>query len=93
MYKCEDCNHTFEDGEQLTRTEPHGEQITGCPLCGGNFKEAKQCKICETYDIEDDEEICKSCKNDLKKNIIKIFLNYNEDVHEIIFDIMGEIIK
>ncbi len=48
MYKCKNCGHIFEEGEQATWTEKHGfssgpfEEWDGCPICQGSFKEAKK---------------------------------------------------
>ena len=66
MYRCEDCGHLFEDGEQTYWTEPHGEKLSGCPLCHGAYVSARPCKLCGSYSNED-EEYCDKCKEDVKK--------------------------
>ena len=61
MYKCEECGHIFEDGEQVQWVEMHGfvygngEELSGCPICNGAYEEIKPCKICGSYDHDYDE--------------------------------------
>lgn len=80
MYKCLDCGHLFEEGEQATREETHGfdtppyEEFTGCPICDGDYEEIKPCKICGSYEHDFDEDYCKSCKIDVQKRFQK-FVN------------------
>ena len=61
MYKCIDCGHLFEEGEQAVWYENQGEchgvtameRFSGCPLCRGDYEEVRQCKKCgywHTYD-------------------------------------------
>ena len=54
MYKCEDCGHLFEEGEQAVWTEEHGEKWSGCPLCRGGYEEVHQCKECDEWHTEDE---------------------------------------
>lgn len=75
MYKCLDCGHLFEDGEQRTYRENVGEchgstsfqEFSICPVCGGDYEEIKPCKICGTYEHECEEEYCDNCKKDVRK--------------------------
>ena len=53
MFKCADCGHIFEDGEQKIYAEHHpygdttaDEYFSVCPVCGGDYEEAKSCKCC-----------------------------------------------
>ena len=56
MYKCVECGHIFEKGEEKHWTESRGEfwgmpaseTMTGCPRCGGDFEETQPCVICGT---------------------------------------------
>ena len=66
MYKCKSCGHLFEEGEQASWVEPHGERLSGCPLCYGAYEIAIPCKLCGGYD-NTEEDYCKDCKNDIKK--------------------------
>lgn len=73
MYKCNECGHVFEEGEQAEWVETHGfdygngEHWSGCPVCKGAYEEAKPCKICGTYDKDNDEEYCDNCKKDVER--------------------------
>ena len=52
-YKCLECGHIFEAGEEIRWEETHGldyppyEKFCGCPLCQGSFEETVKCKACE----------------------------------------------
>lgn len=73
MFKCLQCGHLFEDGEQLEWEDMHGltsgngEHFSGCPLCKGDYQEIEPCKICGTYQHEVENEYCEDCKNNVKK--------------------------
>jgi hypothetical protein len=69
MYRCCDCGHLFEDGEQAITYETHGfyqppyEEIHSCPVCGGGFEEVSQCKECDEWHTEDElyDSWCEKC--------------------------------
>ena len=67
-YQCQDCGHIFEEGEQTYWTEPHGEQMVGCPLCHGTFEPATPCRICGASCLED---YCEECREDVKDRFQK----------------------
>lgn len=54
MYKCLDCGHLFEEGEEKIKKEYMGcflggsyvEESSVCPHCGGDFEETEECKCC-----------------------------------------------
>ena len=60
MYKCCECGHLFEEGEQAVTYETHGfyqppyEEIHSCPVCGGDFEEVHQCNECGDWHYEDE---------------------------------------
>ena len=72
-YICKDCGKVFDGDEIERRYESRGEfwgvpcseEIAVCPRCGGDFNEAKQCKICGEWIDDDDWDICEDC---LKKH-------------------------
>lgn len=79
-FKCLECGHIFEDGEQARWEEHHpygmgtaSEKFSGCPICRGSYEETKQCEICGGEFLEDEllggcvcEECVEECKRDLE---------------------------
>lgn len=71
MYKCLDCGHVFDDGEQEVWEESRGEfwgapcseVVDGCPRCHGDYEEAKKCSICGGVFVDDDlfGGVCEEC--------------------------------
>lgn len=71
MFKCCDCGHLFEEGEQKRISETsecfgaiEKTYYEVCPICEGVYEIAKPCKICGGYDsmIDSDETFCEDCK-------------------------------
>ena len=54
IYKCCECGHLFEDGEESHWVEDYGEEFSGCPVCGGTYEETVQCRGCESHHIDVD---------------------------------------
>lgn len=61
MYKCIDCGHIFDDGEQAASREYHDEipggfheDFASCPICGGDFEETVECKKCHGEFLPDE---------------------------------------
>lgn len=83
MYRCNECGHLFEDGEQRTYRENVGEchgspsyqEFSVCPVCGGDYEEVNPCKICGSYDNKKDGEFCETCKIYVKKRFSN-FVNH-----------------
>lgn len=93
MYRCLDCGHVFEEGEQKVYRENVGEchgtpayqEFSVCPVCGEDYEEVKPCKICGSYEHETDEDFCDECQKDVKKrldNLIK--QNFNDTEIELL---------
>ena len=69
MYKCCECGHLFEDGEQAVWEERHGfingpfEKWSGCPLCKSDYEEVRQCKECGDWHTEEElyDGWCEKC--------------------------------
>lgn len=71
MYQCKDCIMVFEDTKSYTETHgldsPPYETWTGCPSCGGAYREAIQYDECSEYivgeyiKINSGVFICESC--------------------------------
>ena len=75
MYKCADCGHVFEEGEQAIWCEDRGEfwgmpcteRLEGCPKCHGCFEEATECKECGELFLSDElyDGLCEDCQEEL----------------------------
>lgn len=78
-YKCLDCGHIFEEGEEKKWQECVGEfwgtptyqTYSGCPLCRGDFEETIPCDICGSEHLENEliggvcEECIEECRYDI----------------------------
>ena len=68
-YKCLECGHIFEDGEQAEWEEKHGldtppyEKFSGCPLCGCAYEETVKCECCGADFLEEEltDGVCEDC--------------------------------
>ena len=77
-YKCLDCGHIFEDGEEAHWREGRGEfwgfscseEMTGCPLCHGDYKETTPCAVCGAEHLEDElfGGVCEECIDVCRKD-------------------------
>lgn len=73
-YKCLECGHIFEDGEQEEWEETHGletppyEKMSGCPLCKGSYEETVHCSVCggNFLDEELTGGVCEDCVEEMK---------------------------
>ena len=63
MFKCFECGHLFEHGEERKVVETHGEEYLACPVCGCSYEETIQCKRCGAHHFEDDlyNGLCAEC--------------------------------
>lgn len=80
--KCTECGYVFEEGEWARWTEPHGEQMIGCPRCKGDFEKMIPCAVCGEEHIEEelDGGVCKSCIDDCTfDEVFKISQNTAKD--------------
>lgn len=67
MYKCYECGHIFEEGEQDYSGDGWNDpKIEVCPVCGDTFGEAKACCRCGGHFLEDELEggFCEVCANE-----------------------------
>lgn len=64
MYKCYDCGHIFDEGEEKYIGDGWKEPIEAvCPVCKGNFVEAVRCNCCKGVFLEEELEdgFCQEC--------------------------------
>ena len=94
MYRCNECGHLFEDGEQAEWVEMHGfnygngERFSGCPICKGDYEEIKPCKICGSFNHNIDEKFCNNCKNNFRKELMSILIqNFSKEKTELFNEI------
>lgn len=70
MYKCLECGHIFDDGEQTSWIETHGfsdgmyELFTGCPICFGAYEDTVMCDECGGHFLPSELEdgLCPDCR-------------------------------
>ena len=69
-FKCYNCGHIFEEGEQKRWVEPHGERVQGCPCCGGAYEKTLKCEICDSEHLEEELNggVCDECINKYRKD-------------------------
>lgn len=87
-YKCCDCGHIFDDGEQRAVKEYHPEvdgtcyeEFFVCPVCGGGYEETIHCGICGG-EFTKDELYCGVCEDCLSEaitydNVLQYLLDYH----------------
>lgn len=76
-YKCLECGHIFENGEEAVWNENRGEcwglpsyeEMSGCPLCKGNYEQTIPCEICGSEHLEDELNggVCEECIDEYRK--------------------------
>lgn len=89
MFKCNDCGHLFEEGDEKIWESVIGEyggadvyiKNSGCPVCRGDYEEITPCEKCGSYHgIEPGEKFCKTCANELIKTFrVYMLTNYTEN--------------
>jgi RecJ-like exonuclease len=99
MYKCDDCGHIFEDGEEQIVRENHGEcfgfpayeSYGACPMCGGTFEEVKPCKICGTFKLKKHSEYCNACIKDIQRRVdVFVEREFTAEEQELFRELYGE---
>lgn len=89
VYKCDECGHIFEDGEEKRWVEPHGEEMKGCPICGGTYSEGKECELCGRCIT--DGVFCDDCKEYLIKKFQEIMCNnFTDEQRKFINELLEE---
>lgn len=92
MYRCEDCGHLFEEGEQARWEESRGEHfgtpcsetMSGCPICKGDYEEVEPCKLCDSYE-KVENGYCEECRKHYTKDFKQLLdERYDEKEREFI---------
>ena len=103
MYKCCECGHLFEEGEQAiwyeNQGECHGrvamEKFSGCPLCRGGYEEAHQCNGCGEWYTEGAlfDGWCVECLKKMctKENAVKYLSFMKGSLVDFAFTVLFEI--
>ena len=70
-YKCLECGNIFDEGEEKRWTEPHGEEMTGCPICNGAYEKTVKCELCEGEFLEEElfGGVCQECIDGYKYDV------------------------
>ena len=71
MYRCLECGHLFEDGEEAVVIEDRGEfcgspcseELSVCPICHGVYAETVRCQVCDSEHFEEELTggVCEEC--------------------------------
>ena len=103
MYRCENCGHLFEEGEQAVWYENQGEchgvtameRFSGCPLCHDDYNEVYQCNECGDWHYADELYSC-WCEKCLRETInYDTFFEYceaNRDEQYLDIFVMSELL-
>lgn len=69
-YKCLECGHIFEDGEESVWYEDHGEMMRGCPVCDGAYEETVECEICGAAHLSEELNggVCDECIDEYRND-------------------------
>ena len=85
MFKCRDCGHLFEYGEEKHLSDEIGgcgfsQKITKsvCPICDGDYDEIKPCTVCGSHEHDADKLLCHNCEEQVKKEFANFACNLNE---------------
>ena len=101
MFKCCECGHLFEEGEQAiwyeNQGECHGriamEKFGGCPICKGDYEEVHQCKECGDWHTEDElyEGWCEKClRETINYDTFFEYCEANKDEHYLDMFVLSE---
>ena len=101
MYRCENCGHLFEDGEQAVWEETHGldsppyEKWDGCPVCRGDYEEVHQCKKCGEWHTDDElyDGWCEKClRESINYDAFFEYCEANKDEQYLDIFVMSELL-
>ena len=76
-YRCLECGHIFEEGEQAFWSEggeywgtQFSQTMSGCPLCRGEYEETTPCEICGSEHLKEElySGVCEECIDEHRKD-------------------------
>ena len=92
-YKCLECGNIFDEGEQANWSESRGEfwgvasseNMSGCPLCKGEFEETIPCAICGSEHLAEELSggVCNDCIDEYKHDVDVCFNIGAEDTESV----------
>ena len=95
-YKCNECGHLFENGEEAIINEYKGEawgqqiyeKYSACPVCKQtNYDEVSICKRCDEYGALEHNVFCEKCKEEIKAKFEKLLDdNFTDDEIDYIYE-------
>lgn len=93
IFKCVDCGHVFQEGDEHSWKEELGEcsgaivyeTMSGCPICHGDYEEATKCEICDSLQFEDEifGGVCEKCIEEHRRDFETCYNIGAKDEHEI----------
>lgn len=94
MYRCDECGHIFEEGEEATWKESRGEywgrpceeEMSVCPVCMGTYQKVYKCEICGSYSCAKGEKFCEECITKTIKKFKAYLDEFDENEKEILKD-------
>lgn len=97
VFRCNDCGHIFDEGEEYTWQESRGEfwgspcseTLSGCPICKESYSEVFPCKICGSYACEDGEDFCENCQVDVQKRFKAMLDEFTMEERELLNELYG----
>jgi hypothetical protein len=92
-YKCLECGHIFEEGEESRWCESRGEfwgtpcseEMSGCPLCKGEYEETIPCEICGAEHLKDELTcgVCDECIDERRNDFETCYKLSKDDKTEV----------
>lgn len=99
MYRCMDCGHLFEEGEEKYHKEYYsawGEDFSTeekcCPVCGGTYEEMYLCPICNERYVPEGEYVCEDCLKEhyTFENLFEFYKSMRNDFIDFLIDYKTE---
>jgi hypothetical protein len=91
FYKCVNCGHIFEEGEQAYSGDGWNEpRVAVCPICKDDFEDAVACQCCGGHFLKDElkDGRCEECIEEVFKeyrfgNVEKLYLISSDECESV----------